>query len=183
MIQTALGAGPAAAGGVPIGSADAARMDAAGGGPGMSGGRHVVAGDRDRAPRPEGDDLPAVHGGRAGDHGQAGAVDGQPRGHRHAPARGRGGSTRSARRTGPGSGHDALQHGQYADGTLHFEPAQPVNAFADQVLTMRFGPRTGTRVSMPARSPCRTGCRVASGSPTRCWTSCSATGRRRCGRR
>lgn len=36
--------------------------------------------------------------------------------------------------------HDALQHGQYADGTLHFEPAQPVNAFADQVLTMRFGP-------------------------------------------
>ncbi len=71
-------AGPAAAGGVPIGSADAARMDAAGGGPGMSGSRHVVAGDRDRAPRPEGDDLPAVHGGRAGDHGQAGAVDGQP---------------------------------------------------------------------------------------------------------
>ena len=36
--------------------------------------------------------------------------------------------------------HDALQHGQYADGTLHFEPGQPVNAFAGQVLTMRFGP-------------------------------------------
>jgi hypothetical protein len=37
--------------------------------------------------------------------------------------------------------NDALPVGQFTDGTLHFEPAQPVTALAGQVLTMRFGPR------------------------------------------
>ena len=36
--------------------------------------------------------------------------------------------------------HEALPAGKFTDGTLRFEPAQPVNAFAGQVLTMRFGP-------------------------------------------
>lgn len=38
---------------------------------------------------------------------------------------------------GPG---DALPVGEFTDGTLRFEPAQPVSPFAGQVLTMRFGP-------------------------------------------
>jgi hypothetical protein len=36
--------------------------------------------------------------------------------------------------------HNALPVGHFTDGTLHFEPAEPVTAFAGQVLTMRFGP-------------------------------------------
>jgi hypothetical protein len=36
--------------------------------------------------------------------------------------------------------HDALPPGQFTDGMLRFEPTQPVNSFAGQVLTMRFGP-------------------------------------------
>jgi hypothetical protein len=37
--------------------------------------------------------------------------------------------------------HTALPDGEFTDGTLHFEPAQPTSPFADQVLTMRFGPQ------------------------------------------
>lgn len=33
----------------------------------------------------------------------------------------------------------ALPDGEFTEGTLHFEPAQSANPFADQVLTMRFG--------------------------------------------
>ena len=36
--------------------------------------------------------------------------------------------------------HDALPPDESTDETLRFEPAQPVNAFAGQALTMRFGP-------------------------------------------
>jgi hypothetical protein len=37
--------------------------------------------------------------------------------------------------------HTALPDGEFTDGTLHFEPAQPTSPFAGQVLTMRFGPQ------------------------------------------
>ena len=37
--------------------------------------------------------------------------------------------------------HTALPDGEFTDGTLHFEPAQPASPFAGQVLTMRFGPQ------------------------------------------
>jgi hypothetical protein len=36
--------------------------------------------------------------------------------------------------------YDVLPAGEFTDGTLRFEPAQPVNAFAGQVLIIRFGP-------------------------------------------
>lgn len=35
---------------------------------------------------------------------------------------------------------DALPEGQFTDGVLHFEPAEPVSPFAGQLLTMRYGP-------------------------------------------
>jgi hypothetical protein len=37
--------------------------------------------------------------------------------------------------------HTTLPDGEFTDGTLHFEPTQPMSPFAGQVLTMRFGPQ------------------------------------------
>ncbi|HEX7161236.1 MAG TPA: hypothetical protein VF223_08375 [Trebonia sp.] len=51
--------------------------------------------------------------------------------------------------------HTELPDGEFTDGTLHFEPAQPANPFAGQDLTMRFGFQEGDvsvhacRVTLP----------------------------------
>jgi hypothetical protein len=55
--------------------------------------------------------------------------------------------------------HTALPNGEFTDGTLHFEPAQPTNPFVGQVLTMRFGPQErdvsahACQVTLPDGSP------------------------------
>lgn len=57
--------------------------------------------------------------------------------------------------------HTALPDGEFTDGTLHFEPAQPTSPFAGQVLTMRFGPQErdvsvhACQVTLPGGAPRR----------------------------
>ena len=57
--------------------------------------------------------------------------------------------------------HTALPDGEFTDGILHFEPSQPANPFAGQVLTMRFGPRErdvsvhACQVTLPDGAPRR----------------------------
>jgi hypothetical protein len=57
--------------------------------------------------------------------------------------------------------HTALANGQFTDGTLRFEPAQPTSPFAGQVLTMRFGPQErdisahACQVTLPDGTPRR----------------------------
>src|SRR5690349_20491149 len=70
------GPGSAAAGTVPVRRADAARLDPARGDRGVPGGRHDVAGDREHAPCPEGDAVPAVLRRRPRHHGETGPVEG-----------------------------------------------------------------------------------------------------------
>jgi hypothetical protein len=57
--------------------------------------------------------------------------------------------------------HAALPDGEFTDGTLHFEPTQPTNPFAGEVLTMRFGPQErdvsvhACQVTLPDGTPRR----------------------------
>ena len=57
--------------------------------------------------------------------------------------------------------HTALPDGEFIDGTLHFEPAQPTSPFAGQILTMRFGPQErdvsvhACQVTLPGGAPRR----------------------------